>query len=253
MTLELLMLQNAAQAATKSKSLLDHIQSGGPIGYLIILLSFVAIALAVYHFIQIRFSRLAPPEVVTGLDKLLAQGDTVAALKFCKLDENDCSLTRIFGAALTRCSRSAFGFLEMRTALEESGKDEVARLYRSVDGIGLIAAVAPMMGLFGTVVGMVGAFDTISVTEGFAKPAQLAGDISVALITTVLGLVVAIPCTALHWTFKNQIEKASGSLAQQCEDLASHLEQTGGSPRPPAPPPRRTAPPAPAPTQAGPR
>ena len=131
-----------------------------------------------------------------------------------------------------RCARSPFGFLELKTALQEAGQQQVARLYRSTDGIGLIASVAPMLGLLGTVVGMVGAFDTISTTEGFAKPDQLAGDISQALISTVLGLIVAIPATAVYTYFRNRIDAATSDIAEMIEDLSAHLEGGGQTPGP---------------------
>ncbi|VAX38857.1 MotA/TolQ/ExbB proton channel family protein, partial [hydrothermal vent metagenome] len=146
------------------------------------------------------------------------------------------------------CSRSPFGLLELRTALEEAGQQEVARLHRSTDAIGLIASVTPMLGLLGTVVGMVGAFDTLSVSEGVAKPDQLAGNISVALITTVLGLVVAIPCTAVYSYLRNRVDSLVADIGDLIEELASHVEQGAGTPakQPPAAS-ARTQPPKPQP------
>ena len=154
-----------AEPAAPSKSLLDHIASGGPIGFAIIALSLVAVTLAVMQLLQVRERKLTPPEVVEGLDKLLSANDIRGAIRFCQDPVNDSFLARMFAAALTRCSRSAFGLLELRSALEEAGQEQVARLHRATDGIGLIAAVAPMLGLLGTVVGMVGAFETISFSE----------------------------------------------------------------------------------------
>ncbi|HYC80663.1 MAG TPA: MotA/TolQ/ExbB proton channel family protein, partial [Solirubrobacterales bacterium] len=135
---------------------------------------------------------------------------------------------RVVGGALVRCARSPFGFLELKAALEEQGQSQVTTLQRSTDGIGLIASVAPMLGLLGTVVGMVGAFETISATEGMAKPGQLAGDISLALITTVQGLVVAIPCTAAYVWTRNRVDRVTGEVAELVEELAAHLESPGG-------------------------
>lgn len=223
------------QAPTQSStSLLEHVASGGPIGYAIIVLSFMAMALIVTHIIQIRASRLAPPEVVHRLDVMLRDNNVAGAIKFCQTPENDSFLTRVFGSALVRCSRSPFGFLELRSSLEEAGQEQVARLYRSTDGIGLIASVSPMLGLLGTVVGMVGAFDTIARTEGFAKPDQLAGSISVALITTVLGLCVAIPCTAIFSYFRNRIDHFASEVSNVIEELAVHLESQTGDRQPAA-------------------
>lgn len=226
-----------AQAdAPNEKSLLDHVVSGGPIGFAIIILSFVAVVLIIAHMVQVRATKMAPPEVVQSLDQLLKKNDVDGAMSYCQAPENDCYLTRVFGSALVRCSRSPFGFLELRSALEESGQEETARLLRSTDGIGLIASVAPMLGLLGTVVGMVGAFETISLTEGVARPDQLAGSISVALITTVLGLLVAIPATAVFTYFRNRIESLVTEVSQVTEELSAHLEgASGGQPAPKRP------------------
>lgn len=206
------------------KSLWEYIRSGGGIGFVIIVLSLLAVGLIVAQLIRLRRSRLSPDYVRTNLGTMLERHDVPAAMNFCADEANACFVTRVFGAALRRCSRSAFGFLELKSALEESGQQEVARLYRATDGIGLIAAVAPMLGLLGTVVGMVGAFDTISTTEGVAKPGQLAGDISIALITTVMGLVVAIPATAAYAWLRNRIDNTVGEIGETIDELASLLE-----------------------------
>lgn len=225
------------------KSLLQHIQSGGPIGLVIILISFVAVALIVAHMLTVRTQKLAPPEIAERMHALLRAGDVRQAVRYCQDEANDCFLTRVYASALVRCSRSPFGFLELKTALEDAGREQVARLQRSTDGIGLVAAIAPMLGLLGTVVGMVGAFETISSTEGFAKPDQLAGNIATALITTVLGLIVAIPTTAVYTYFRNRVETVAAEVAEIVEDIAAHLESPGAAPQQPAQPPAQPRPP----------
>ncbi len=214
----------AQDAAPGGVSVLELIAAGGTIAYLIIALSIAALALVVMHVVQLRAATLAPPDIVDELDDLLSRGETDAALRFCRDDEHDCFLTRVFGAGLTRCKRSVFGWLELKGALEEAGQEQVARLFRSTDGLGLIAAIAPMLGLLGTVLGMVGAFDTISASEGFARPDQLAGDISKALVTTLMGLSLAIPATAAFTYFRNRIDALSGEIAGTIEELAAHLD-----------------------------
>ncbi len=218
-----------AQAAGESKSLLDYIAQGGQIGVIIILLSLVAIALIVAQLIQVRASRLAPPEAVEQLDALLSRGSTDDAIAFSENPDNASFLTRVVGSALVRCSRSPFGFLELRSAIEEAGQRETARLFRLTDGVGLIAAIAPMLGLLGTVVGMVGAFDTLTLADGPARPDQLAGNISQALVTTVLGLIVAIPSTAAHTFLRNRVDALTTEVGEIVEDLAAHLEGASGA------------------------
>lgn len=214
-----------AEGGTGGKSVLEHIASGGPIGLLIILISFAAVALIVMHFLQLRLTRLAPPEQFERLKDLLARRELDNARAYCQKEENESFLTRVLGAALTRCARSPFGLLEFRGALEESGRTQVARLYRNTEGLALIATVSPMLGLLGTVLGMVGAFNTLGTsTGGFAKPDELAGSIAVALITTVLGLVVAIPVAAFLVFFRNRIDSLTSEVGEMTEELLGLVE-----------------------------
>lgn len=232
-----------------SRSLTEYIAQGGPIGVIIILLSIVAAGLIFAQLLRLRTSKLIPDDAIESLHALLASGKVRDAIAFCAQPENDSLVTRVLGGALRRCERSPFGFLELRSAVEEAGAREIERLHRMTDGIGLVASVAPMLGLLGTVVGMVGAFDVISVTEGPARPDQLAGNISEALITTVLGLIVAIPCTAAYTFLRNRIDHLVGLASESLEELAAHLESPGRQP-PQNAPARPTQPqPAPRPAQ----
>ncbi|MFG0257282.1 MAG: MotA/TolQ/ExbB proton channel family protein [Phycisphaerales bacterium JB043] len=205
-------------------SLISLLMAGGLVGYIIMLLSVVAVALVVVHLIQLREEALAPAELVEELDAHLRGGRVREALDVCQEEDTECLLTRVMEAGLLRFTRSAFGALELKAALEEAGQAESARLHRATDGLALIAAIAPMLGLLGTVVGMVGAFDTISASEGFARPDQLAGDISKALVTTLMGLSLAIPATAALTYFRNRIDGLVAHLTDVIESLASHVD-----------------------------
>ncbi|QOJ01424.1 MAG: MotA/TolQ/ExbB proton channel family protein [Phycisphaeraceae bacterium] len=217
----------AGGAGGGDRRLIDQILSGGPVGYVLIVLSVVALALVIANAVQLRRDRLAPPAVIAALEETLRRNDVEGARAVCAAAGNESFLSRMFGSALTRCSRSAFGFLEMRSALEESGTREIDRLTKLTDGVGLVAAVAPMLGLLGTVFGMIGAFQTIGTLEGASRSNQLAVYMSHALVTTALGLTVAIPCTAAYTYFKRRIDRLAGEIGQLAEDLASHLQGKG--------------------------
>lgn len=226
-------------------SMLEFVRSGGAVGYVIILLSLVAVTLAVVHLLQIRSSSLAPLRVQEDLHGLLGAGRVDEASGYCDEPDNACFLANVVGAGLSRYRRSPFGALELKGALEEAGRDQVARLYRSTDALALIAGIAPMLGLLGTVVGINGAFATISSAEGFARPDQLAGDISLALVTTIMGLTLAIPTTAAVTFFRNRIDGLAAEAAQVVDELAMHLEEgAAGGGQPAGPPAGPTASPA---------
>lgn len=216
------------EAAKSGQSLLEYIRSGGTIGYVLILLSVVALGLAILHLIQVRIEKLAPPPIVSDLSRMLRENDIQGAIKLCRQEAAACFVTRVLGGALTRCTRSPFGLLELRTAIEDASSREIDKLYRTTDGIGLIAAVAPMLGLLGTVFGMIGAFGSISGLEGAARSKELAGFMSLALVTTAMGLALAIPATAAFSLFRRRIEHVTHDVGEVMEQLAGLVEQRSG-------------------------
>lgn len=224
-------LAQTAPSTTANRSLLDYIQAGGFIGYTILVLSIVAVALIIAHLLKVRLSVMAPTEVVAGLEEYFERGDTAGAIEFCRRPENQSFLANTFAGALTRCSRSSFGMLELRSALEDAGAKEVERLIRTTDGIAIIAAIGPMMGLLGTTIGMIGAFATIGSLEGAARSNELSHFMSLALVTTAEGLLVAIPCTVLYTIFRRRVEKLAVQVGEIVEDLAAVLASPGSARR----------------------
>lgn len=233
-----LSLATAAASAGTEKTLLDYIAESREVGLVIIVLSLFVTAVIITQLFTIRLSRLAPDVHVDRLDMLFTDHDIRGAIEYCEADTNRCLLTRVLGGALIRCARSPFGYLELKNAVEELGEQEVSRLQRMTDIIGLVASIAPMLGLLGTVVGMVGAFDTISNVEGPVRPDSLAGNISEALITTVMGLIVAIPCTAIYTFLRNRIDALITEIGEIIERLTAHIEHHQSGPNPAAQPAR---------------
>lgn len=228
-----LLAQQATEAAAPAaqRSLWQYIQDGGPLGYLLILISIVALGLIILLSIELQLGRMAPQEVILSLSRCFREGNTGEALRYCQQSENNCFLSRIFGSALTRCGRSQFGTLEIRSALEEGGRREVERLYRTTDFVGMIAQVGPMLGLLGTVFGMIGAFTSISGQQGAARSAALAGYMSLALVNTALGLGVAIPCTIAFGILRRRVDALSEKVADIAEGLAAELDAKPAQPR----------------------
>ena len=229
----------AAADSQAGSTLLKFVTGGGLIGYIIILLSIIALVLVVVHAIQIRRTQLVPEAQTMNLRELLGAGRAEEALQYCLLPANDSYLTRILAPGLTRFLKSPFGAFEIKTAIEDAGAEQTERLYRSTDALGVIGSIAPLMGLLGTVWGMIGAFDTVSAgaVSDSAYYEQLAANISLALVTTMQGLVVAIPCVILYSYFRNRIDAIAADAGGELDQLAMLLESaqsTGGGRRPAA-------------------
>ena len=211
-----------AKSSTQSISLLDTMKKAGTIGWAIVFLSVVAVSLAVEHAISIRRSALMPMPTVLRIRALLKRRDFEGLRDFC--EEDSSFVAKVIGAGVAE-PRSTYD--EVEEAMVEAGGDQTARLYRKIEYLSLIGNVAPMLGLLGTVVGMIQAFNTIERTGGFAKPAELAGGISKALITTCEGLIVAIPALVIYVYFRNKIEQLSSEVAGIGEELMRPLRQRG--------------------------
>jgi biopolymer transport protein ExbB len=97
---------------------------------------------------------------------------------------------------------------------------------RSIEWLNLIGNVSPMVGLFGTVFGMIKLFDAIVTAGGQPQPAQLAGGISVALVTTFWGLFIAIPALAIHGVFRNRIETLANDAVIEAEHIVPEIRRS---------------------------
>ncbi len=213
----------AAAEAVTSTTILTYIHQGGLLSYVLIGLSVTAVALVIRNIMAIRYERFAPKEIMGRLDTLLGSGKLVEAEAYCRQEEHECLVTRVLAQSFERCARSDFGMLEFRSVVEQTAQNEADEVHRLNDGIGIIAAVGPMLGLLGTVIGMIGAFRTIGALEGSARSTELATFMSMALVNTAEGLVVAIPCTVAFALFRRHIDKVMGKVGADLEHMVSHV------------------------------
>lgn len=194
---------------------IEAIQSAGAIGYLIILMSVVAMALIIEHFMTLKREKLAPPEVIDEIEELFQEGNYQEALEAC--EASPCFFSNVTAAGIRKLGHP---FAAIEKSLEEMEDEESIKLQQKIGWLSLIAGIGPMMGLFGTVTGMVGAFATIgSAGAGGVNPSDFAADISLALMTTVLGLTVAIPTTGFYAYFRNKVTMTSLEIGAVVEEL----------------------------------
>ena len=209
----------------KHRTFIDSIRAGGYIGVIIILMSVVAVGFVIEHALTIRKQRLMPEGVLAPLEDMIAHGDIAGATQYCQDPQNYSLATDVVLAGLERFQSSEFGFADYKAAAEEAGEDHTARLYRKTDGLNVIGVIAPMLGLFGTVEGMMESFNIIASQEGAAQPYQLADSISKALVTTWLGLIVAIPAMVAFSFFRNKIDSLVSECGKRVERILTPLSR----------------------------
>jgi biopolymer transport protein ExbB len=107
---------------------------------------------------------------------------------------------------------------QVEDAMADFTVNENRKIMTWINFISVIAQASPMLGLLGTVIGMVSAFGTLKIA-GSADPAQLAGDISVALLTTLWGLINAIPCIIVFYILKNRMASLVAESVHTTEEM----------------------------------
>ena len=208
---------SAEPASRESLNFLQLINYSGPIGYLIILLSFVSVALVIEQVRGLRRERLMPPATVAELQDLINGGRLKEALIRC--EEEDSFVSSVVGAAISVVGSGGSDPGEINTAMAEAGEAQTARLYRRVEYLSLIGNVAPMLGLLGTVTGMILAFNQVAVKAERVRPPDLAHGISQALVTTCMGLIVAIPTMTAFVLLRSRID----ALVAEAEAVVAQL------------------------------
>lgn len=214
--------QEAGSSGDGDLTLARYLEYGGWVGWLIVVCSVVMVALIIEHSVSIRRDKLVPPETIDELDALLQEGQYQEAMNLCESEKN--FVTNMVGAALAKMPH---GFEEMRDAALNSAAGDYGKLKQKISYLNLLANVAPMLGLFGTVYGMVGAFGTIVNMGANVTPKHLAGGVQQALITTVDGLLVAIPCIIGGFIFTNKISAVSSELQGIGEEMLERFRTTG--------------------------
>ncbi len=185
----------------KEMTLFDTIKAGGLIGAIIIVLLIIAIALTIEHFISIRRGVIMPPELLADVEECFEKEEYEQAIALC--EEQPTFFTNVISAGLSRINA---GYKQMEDAMAEAGEEAATHLQQKIGYLALIANISPMLGLLGTVQGMIQAFQKIS---GDVAPSagELAGSIQLALVTTFLGLIVAIPVMCVYQFFKNRVQR----------------------------------------------
>lgn len=169
------------------KSILEIIQSGGLIGWIITLLGLLGVGLVVARIMFLRDASASTDTLVEAIAQQVSKGDRDGAIETLKGFKG--ATARVLTTTIRNLDRERE---HLEDVISESLLNESSTLNRFGAVILVIAAVSPLLGLLGTVTGMISTFDVI--TEfGTGDPKLLSGGISIALVTTQLGLIVAIP------------------------------------------------------------
>ncbi len=188
------------------------------------LLSITGVVFAFERFIRLKPKKVAPSGLVDEVLELEKQGDFEAIRQLCRQNKSD--LSRILEFVVEHREADA-------GALVEGAGDISARQMRNHlqrnQPLAVVAALAPLLGLLGTMIGMIEAFQLVAVYGDEGGAPMLAGSISKALITTAVGLILAIPALAAYHFFKVRTNLLFSNMEEEAERLFNHWFLVPGS------------------------
>jgi biopolymer transport protein ExbB len=202
---------SAIQQLAHRVTLMDQLRSGGALVIPILLVGLVALVLTIERLIFLGKVRHNTDDLMTRVTKLVGEGDILGAIKATNPHRHR-PTGRVLMAGLQHRSDPSE---VIESALSEAMLRETPRLERFLGALKVCAAVAPLLGLLGTVTGMINTFQVIT-THGTGDPRLMAGGISEAMVTTQVGLAVAIPVMIV-----------AAFLGRRARNLSQDMEEKG--------------------------
>lgn len=197
----------------KSKGPIDVVRAGGAIAWVIMYLGLFTLLLIILRVAFLRSASGNTAKLIKGIEGYVKEGNINSAIAYCNTNKG--AISRVVAATLRNVDKDSE---HIEDIISEAILHENTWLDRFGSLILVFASVAPLLGLLGTVTGMISTFDII--TEfGTGDPKLLSSGISEALITTELGLIVAIPALL----FGNLLSGWAGNIKSDMEQAALHV------------------------------
>jgi biopolymer transport protein ExbB len=199
----------------------DLIQKGGPVMYLIIILSVISLGIIIERIYSLNRARIDAREFMDEIINSLKRNKVIESIEMC--NKTPGPIARIIKAGILKHDRSR---PEIKESIDEAAALEVPLMEKHLPILATIAHIAPLMGLLGTVSGMIKAFQVIqnkAVTMTPVNPGDLAGGIWEALLATLAGLLVAIPTYVAYNYLVNQVDSLVYDMERSATDLVNLL------------------------------
>ncbi|HWN30713.1 MAG TPA: MotA/TolQ/ExbB proton channel family protein [Burkholderiales bacterium] len=195
--------------------------AGWPI-WLIIIASIIAVGIIIERAFSLRRELVAPKNLLSQLINDFNRNG-VSEEMLARLEQSSL-LGQLFAAGLKNVKSSSE---VMKESIDEAGHAVAHELERFLNSLGTIAAISPLLGLFGTVIGMIEIFGSQTPTGG--NPVQLAHGISIALYNTAFGIIVAVPSMIFYRYYRAKVETLVIEMEMQAIKLVEivHGERQG--------------------------
>jgi biopolymer transport protein ExbB len=190
---------------------------GGPLMWLILLNAILAVAVFFERLFHYHRAQIDARDFVQGIRNALRRGNIIEAITIC--EDAPGPVANVVKAGIVNHDRSRD---EIKEAMQDTARTEVARAERRLVWLATIAQVTPLIGFLGTVLGMISMFRVIQETQ-LPSPGQLAGGVWEALITTAGGLVVAVPAYVGYNYLVSRVQNLVLDMERAANDIVGYL------------------------------
>ncbi|RED44657.1 MotA/TolQ/ExbB proton channel family protein [Aestuariispira insulae] len=198
------------------------INTAGPVGWILVAMSLLVMIVFFYKILVFWRSGLWQRNPLRALKPMLEKGQVAEAFSHAKGGRHPAR--QLVRQAIERHSVPGLTSSTLLSELEQASLDALDRLRSGLKIIAAIAALSPLLGLLGTVLGMIEAFRQMEAAGSQVDPAILSGGIWLALLTTAIGLIVAIPATAIHLWLSAVVARTGRQLEAAGTKVLSALE-----------------------------
>ena len=192
---------------------------GQAVIWLIIFCSVLIIGIIIERLINLRRSRIKIRAFMEELSPLLKRNKIIEAVSAC--DREASPLANVIKAGILKHDRDSG---EIKEVMEEAGMREIPRMEKNLPILATVAYLSPLLGMLGTILGMVEIFIRVRSASGLFDPRELAGGVGEALLTTALGIIVAIPAFIAHNYFVSRLDVFVRELRQLSVDVPKLLK-----------------------------
>lgn len=208
--------QSATETPNSVNPLIEKLRGSGKTGVALFLISIVGFSFAFERVFNLRKPKITPTGVAAKADELWKAGD-IEGIKTLA-GNSQSSLGRVI---LEIAEHKDAQHSDVSTMAGDVAGREIRYHLQRAYPLAVVATISPLLGLFGTVYGMIGAFESVALAGEMGDPSIMAGDISFALITTALGLVIAVPSLAAYHFFRIRTHMLGLDLEEQLSHLIS--------------------------------
>jgi biopolymer transport protein ExbB len=221
--------QKAPAVKEKVNPIVHFFKSIGiPFGLIFATISVGMVALVIILMLDLRLGEAIPPAFVEEFTEMVNKRQFKQAYELCRNESS--FIARVLTAGMGRLQygiEDAREAMVMMTESVKSGKDSW------ISYLGIVGTLGPLLGLVGTVSGMIGAFRKLGEAEGAPNATDLAGEISHALVVTLVGVAVAVPAIFFFTYFKNRLTSITVNVSNLADDLLTQMyhnsKKTGGA------------------------